>query len=273
MFFPHHRHVLALCLMFPLVAAAYPAFAQEYEVAPARSAATNTEMRLSAVEDQMRILTGKVEQNDFVLRRMDQAIQRLQADYDARLTKLESIPPAAIPAAAPPPPPSAPPQATLVPAHVEEDVEPEVPAKGKGDAKTSKADAATAGLNAQEQYDRAFSFLKQANYAEAERAFKVFIDKHAKDKMIDNAKYWYAETFYVRAKFGDAAIAFADAYQQNPKGSKAPDSLLKLAMSLGSMDKKPDACSTLDALRAKYPNAAATIRSRADQERSRMKCK
>ena len=93
------------------------------------------------------------------------------------------------------------------------------------------------GLTPQEQYDRAFGLLRQANYDAAEKAFKGFIDKNPNDKLLDNAKYWYAETLYVRGAFYDAAVAFADAYQQNPKGTKAPDSLLKLAMSLGNRNK------------------------------------
>jgi TolA-binding protein len=44
-------------------------------------------------------------------------------------------------------------------------------------------------------------------------------------------------------------------------------------MSLSSLEKTQDACTTLDALKSRYPNAPATIRSRADQERSRIKCK
>ena len=255
----------------------------------------NTEVRLSAVEDQLRALTGKVEQFDFIARRMDQALQRMQADYDARLMKLEtSQVQAQAMAQQQPVVPQQHATAQAAPTHeTEEDSDAAVqqPAvtgslggmKVRGD----KVTAATVnpkqpplpktpedyGLTPQEQYDKAFGLLRQANYDDAERAFKSFIDKHGNDKMIDNAKYWYAETYYVRGKFNDSAIAFADAFQQNPKGTKAPDSLLKLAMSLGAMDKTADACGALDALKAKYPNAPATIKARADQERSRMKCK
>ena len=180
--------VFVFALTFGIIGVAQ---AQEYEPAPARSAAMNTEMRLSAVEDQMRALTGKVEQNDFVLRRMDQAIQRIQSDYDARLAKLESVPPAVIPPApVAAPPVAAPPEPTPEPAPATKTKTDKVPEK-----------PADNGLSAQEQYDRAFSFLKQANYGEAEKAFKGFIDKNGKDKMIDNAKYWYAETFYLPMRF------------------------------------------------------------------------
>ena len=128
------------------------------------------------------------------------------------------------------------------------------------------------GLTPEEQYERAFNFLREADYANAEDAFKTFIDKNPKDKLLDNAKYWYGETLYVRARFDEAAVAFADAYQQNPKGVKAPDSLLKLGMALGALNKIPDACVTFNELKIKYPNATSAIKSRAEEERAKLKC-
>lgn len=288
-------------LVFSLmVAAPFTAQAQEngYPAHAYGNAATGLETRLSAVEDQLRALTGKVEQMDFISRKLEQALQRLQGDYDARLNKLESSPPpqqtaqVSVPQQSAPSPAAAQHQAAANGAEEEEEApavdQPAVTGtlggmKVRGDKVTGgvinpQAPAlpqkpADYGLTPQEHYDLAFGLLRQANYDEAEKTFKKFIDKNGEDKLIDNAKYWYAETFYVRAKFGDAAIAFADAYQQNPKGTKAPDALLKLAMSLAAMEKTDDACGALTALKSKYKNAPATIKSRADQERSRLNCK
>lgn len=260
------------------------------------SVATAYETRLSSVEDQLRALTGKVEQLDFAVRRLDQSVTRMQSDTDQRLKVLESLPPPqpapnVIPSPAPTPTPPASTAetetgsttATGQPANPESSVRGTLGAIRLQDGRVVGGAVSPRqpplpetpegyGLNPQEQYDRAFTLLRQANYDEAERAFKSFIDKNPNDKLIDNAKYWYAETFYVRAKFSDAAVAFADAYQQNTKGSKAPDSLLKLSMSLSGLDKVQDACTTLNELRRNYPQAPATIKTRADQERARLKC-
>lgn len=295
-----HPLLASSALMVALVIAApLPCAAQDEDGPYAGRAAssTGTEMRLSAVEDQMRALTGKVEQIDYALRRIDMALQKMQADNDMRLTKLESVPPSAIPAAASPLPTASSSAAAPSPYRDEDEptatvaAEPEAPAvsgtlggvKVRGDKVTGAVAGAKApplptkpadyGLTAQELYERAFGLLRQANYDDAEKTFQSFITKYPQDKLIDNAKYWHAETYYVRAKFGDAAVAFAEAYQQNPKGTKAPDSLLKMAMSLGAIEKTEDACSALSALKSKYPNAAPTIRARADQERAKLKCK
>lgn len=250
----------------------------------------NFEPRLSSLEDQMRILNGQIEQLNFSIKRMDLALQRIQGDYDARLTKLESdqaalqqtlqAQAAALQAATTPPP--ATPTVTASAAEIAE-INGSLGAiktqngKVTGAVNNPKApplpDAPPDyGLTPQEQYERAFDILRKADYAEAEKAFKGFIEKNPKDKLVDNAKYWYGETLYVQNKYNEATIAFVDAYQQNPKGSKAPDSLLKLALSLNSMNKTPEACTTLSELKAKYPKASASVRSRTSEELSKLKC-
>ena len=237
----------------------------------------NYETRLSEIEGEVRTMNGKVEQLEFSIRRVEQGLQRLQGDMDARLTRLETQPlpqpspaPQPAPAVQPPANNEAPVNGTLGSLKTQEgrvtggSVNPQTPA-----LPNTPADY---GLTPQEQYDRAFGLLRQANYEDAEKSFKTFIDKNPKDKLIDNAKYWYGETLYVRGRFSDSTIAFADAYQQNPKGTKAPDSLLKLALSLGNIDKVSDACTTLGELKHNYPNAPASIRTRANEAMTKMKC-
>ncbi len=245
------------------------AMAQQPETGP------NYETRLSSMEEQIRGVNGQVEQLGYAIRRLDQTIQHLQADYDARLTKLET-------------------QTTALQATADAAAAASA-ANGTLGAMKTTPDGRTTAINnpqstplpqqpvavespadesasAQDQYDNAFGLLRQANYSEAEKAFRLFIEKNPKDKLVDNAKYWLAETLYVRGQFADSALAFADAFQQNPQGSKAPDSLLKLAMSLAATNKNVDACTALGELKTKYANASATVRARANEEFAKLKC-
>lgn len=248
-----------------------PAFAQQQQM----GVAANFETRLSALEDEMRSLNGQFEQLTFSIRRLDQNVQRMQGDYDNRLTKLEASvtnlsSDAAARAAAPPPVPGTvdgslgalKTQGGKVTGAINNPQAPPLP----------DAPSDTEIMSPQEQYDQAFNLLRQANYEDAEKAFQDFIASNPKDKMIDNAKYWHAETLYVRGRFPDAATGFADAYQQNPQGNKAPDSLLKLSMSLAAMNKTGDACTALAQLKVKYPNASANVKSRAAEQRTKLKC-
>ncbi|MBV8060128.1 MAG: tol-pal system protein YbgF [Alphaproteobacteria bacterium] len=251
--------------------------------AQAQTTGANFEMRISSLEDEMRALNGQVEQLNYAIHRMDQAVQRMQTDYDSRLTRLETNVAnlTAAAQAAPPTPPAVanvagevnnPPLAAV---KVQDGKVAGTTVANNGTPPLPEAAGTTDGgkqLSPKEQYDRALAYLRQADYDDAEKAFKAFIAANPKDKLIENAKYWYAETLYVRGRYADAAVGFADAFQQNPQGDKAPDSLLKLAMSLGSSNKVDDACTALSELKAKYPSASPNVKALAAEERNKLKC-
>lgn len=264
--------------------------------------ATLVETRIADMEDQMRALNGQVEQLAFAVRRLEQAMQRMQGDHDQRLSKLEETMAAQAAAAKNMDQLRArQPQQQIQPqdAHVDDSAEVEAPPPPSPVVVPQRAGTLGAlkmqdgkvtggvvnpqvpalpetppdyGLTPQEQYTRAFELLRQANYGDAEKAFKSFIDKNPQDKLIENAKYWYAETLYVRGNFAEATSAFADSFQHNAKGSKAPDSLLKLALSLAAINKNQDSCTVLSELKSKYATASASIKSRASELRGKLKC-
>ncbi|HEV2263377.1 MAG TPA: tol-pal system protein YbgF [Stellaceae bacterium] len=137
--------------------------------------------------------------------------------------------------------------------------------------------AAPAGANApaatpNDQYEAAFALLRRADYPGAEQALRAFVTQHPKDPLAGNAQYWLGETFYVRKNWKDAAIAFAEGYQKYPKSGKAPDDLLKLAMSLGNMGQKANACTALARLDHDFPQMPANVRGPATAEKRHLGC-
>ncbi len=129
-----------------------------------------------------------------------------------------------------------------------------------------------AGAGPQEQYDYAIRLLFARDYAGAEKTLTDFLVKNPDNALAGNAYYWLGETHYVRNDFAKSATVFLDAYQKYPDGNKAPDSLLKLALSLGQVGETQAACAALSELGAKFPNAAVPIQRRAAQERQTRKC-
>lgn len=126
----------------------------------------------------------------------------------------------------------------------------------------------------QAQYDYALSLmLKQQDFAKAETALSAFIEKNPQDGLAGNAHYWLGETFYVRKSYQDAAFAFAEGFQKFPKGNKAPDSLLKLGMSLERLEKRREACTAYSRLLSTFPKAGARLKARVQREQSRAKCR
>jgi len=70
-----------------------------------------------------------------------------------------------------------------------------------------------------------------------------------------------------------AAQSFFEAYQKFPSGAKAPDSLLKLGMSMANMDKATKACTTFGKLRREFVGAMKTpIEQARNRETARLKC-
>ncbi|HEU4379123.1 MAG TPA: tetratricopeptide repeat protein, partial [Hyphomicrobiaceae bacterium] len=80
------------------------------------------------------------------------------------------------------------------------------------------------------------------------------------------------ESLFVRGQYRAAASAFLKGYQTYAKSEKAPESLLKLAMSLQRLGQKDAACSSFNELAVKFPNAPARVKSAVQSERQRAGC-
>lgn len=126
--------------------------------------------------------------------------------------------------------------------------------------------------SARDQYEYAYALLRQRDYARAETAFRQFVDRHKTDELTGNALYWLGETHYVRRQFEPAALAFLDGYKNFPKGSKAPDNLLKLGMSLAAMNRQKEACTTLVKFNSEFADAPQNLKAIADNERRKLAC-
>lgn len=248
------------------------------------TAAARIEQRLSQFEAELRTLTGQVEETVYRNNQLRERLERLATETDFRLLQLEQAPrPEAAPGVAGTGQPRV--LGTVSQADLEalrsQPVVSASPAAQPGTqqgalqpgGQQAAAPAyALAGETPEEQYRHAFGLLSQANYGEAELALRTFVELNPQDPLAGNAKYWLGETFYVRQDYQQAAVTFAEAYQEYPNSGKAPDNLLKLGMSLSALGSKPDACGTFVELLKRYPKAAATVIQRAKQERQRLAC-
>jgi tol-pal system protein YbgF len=243
------------------------------------SVAGEMEVRMTRLETEIQQLTGKYEETNYQLSQIKDRFEKLQLDLELRLNRLEekaglSLAPAgeasapgegapaeaasAAPAPLGPPPPAARPAPTAAPP-------PATAAEPQGGSLPTGS--------VQEQYDYAIGLLKRSDYAGAEKAFAAFVKANPTHALTPNAQYWLGESYYVRNKFKEAAVAFAEGFQRFPKSDKAKDFLLKLGISLGALDNKRDACVALKQLDSEFPDAPQTVKRRAEQERNRLACK
>jgi tol-pal system protein YbgF len=256
-------------------------------------------VRLSQFEGQLRNLTGQVEEVSYKVGQISDRLDRLVADVDLRLQRLEgTLPPVA--GATEPQQPG--PTSRTESATAESGADRSAGAEGAspgvlgtipaGDLETFRArqgrrsadpaaqtatapaadESAPGGTGPQEKYAEAFGLLRQANYVEAEEALTEFLERYPDHQLAGNAKYWLGETYYVRGDYRHAAVVFAEGYQKYPDNSKAADNLLKLGMSLAQLGSNDDACGTFNELLERYPDAAENILQRARGELERMSC-
>ena len=128
------------------------------------------------------------------------------------------------------------------------------------------------GGSPKQLYETAYGYLLQQNYGAAETAFEDFLGRHPNDSLAGNAQYWLGESHYVRGQYKQAAGAFLKGYQTYGRSAKAPDSLMKLAMSLERLGQKDAACTSYGELNTRFPNAPQNIKTRVDGERRRIGC-
>jgi tol-pal system protein YbgF len=109
----------------------------------------------------------------------------------------------------------------------------------------------------QAAYDAAFNALKTSNYPQAISGFRDFVAKYPHSDLLDNARYWLGEAYYVTRDFPAAAGAFQDVVQNSPNSRKAPDAMLKLAYTLQEQKQITDAKATLLQITQRYPGTDA----------------
>ncbi len=277
---------------------------------PPPAALSQLQLKTSQFEEQMRQLTGQVEEIGFRVNQITDRLDRLVADVDFRLRALEgtggeagptasaTAPAVRTPSGPPVPPRTAPSVGEVIinsdapgPSRVFGTLtESQIRAAGikppGSDEVSGGAQGATqqASVSAnddsgilppgapEERYEYARGFLMRRDFDGAEQALRAFVEAYPENELAGNAQYWLGETFYVRDDFGTAARMFADGFQRYPDSSKAPDNLLKLGMSLAALDRNEDACITLAKLESEYPKAPVNLIQRAERERTRLKC-
>jgi len=110
------------------------------------------------------------------------------------------------------------------------------------------------------------------DYLSAETAFRRLLEAYPNDKLAGDAQYWLGESYYVRGQYKNAADTFLKGYKSYGSNPKAPDSLLKLGMSLAALGQKEAACSSFAELGTKFPTAPSHVRDAANAERRKAGC-
>ncbi len=123
-----------------------------------------------------------------------------------------------------------------------------------------------------DEYDLAYSYVRQKNYGLAAQTFRDFLQKYPGERQTPEAQYWLGESLFQDQKYHDAAEAFLAVSTKYETSGHAPDALLRLGESLAAMGEKEAACASLGEVLRKYPHASIGVRQNVDREQKRVHC-
>lgn len=111
--------------------------------------------------------------------------------------------------------------------------------------------------NAAELYRQSFSHYAAGRFARGVDGFQRFLRQYPEHEYAGHAEYWLGECFYSQKRYEEAVAAFKRAVENHPKGSKAPDALLKMSAALKHLGNTHHADAALQALSSRYPESRA----------------
>lgn len=126
--------------------------------------------------------------------------------------------------------------------------------------------------DAEQQYQKISSLIVQGNYKQARLDLQGFVETYPNHTLTPSAYYWLGETYFIEKNYVEAAKTFLKGYKVNESSHKVNDILLKLAMSLGALDRKTEACKTYEKLRNSKIPLSATHKHIAEKEEKKLKC-
>ena len=126
--------------------------------------------------------------------------------------------------------------------------------------------------SSRDEFDLAYGYVLRKDYALAEDSFRNFLSKYPNDRLAGDATYWFGETLFQRQRFRDAAEAFLNVSTKYESNAKAPDALLRLGQSLAALGEKEAACASLGEVLRKFPRASAGVKQGVEREQKRARC-
>jgi tol-pal system protein YbgF len=263
--------------------------------------------RIIALEEELRRLTGRVEEAEFRERQTRQRLDQLVADLDRRLAVLEqpggpttgadaaSIAtdpgPSSLEAEAAAPAPGSE-SAAATPSAPASDVQPDSAARDgyvlgtiprdallgipqpSGEGTTATPPAAALQGDAATRFNAAMALLQTGDYAAAQAAFDRWVADFPDAPQTPDAAYWIGEAQLAQGDLPNAAATFARNYRTfGAEAPRASDNLLKLGTALAAMGDTARACQTFDEIQRRYAsNGAASLRQALERERSAAGC-
>ncbi|MEX2519757.1 MAG: tol-pal system protein YbgF [Paracoccaceae bacterium] len=224
--------------------------------------------RVETVEDELTRLIAQIERLEFAQRQHEATAKQKLEDLEYRIIELEGGDPSILfqqegtqGGLAPGP---------AAPARPADPIAQPAPQQQVGSLGTLNSSAAVGGQE-RAAYDAGVASVRAGRGEEARRSLETFISNYPDSPLISDAHYWLGEAYFIDGDHRAAAERYLDGATLSPGAAMAPESLLKLGVTLGLLGRQDAGCSTLREVRQRYPQAA-DLMARADREASRAGC-
>jgi tol-pal system protein YbgF len=261
--------------------------------------------RIGQLEEQVRLLNGRLEELNFLILQMQDDVRKMQEDNEFRLQQLEErrTDAGSRPAQTDRADGSAPAgqqgqaNATAEPPRdlgsitfdgqgnptggtIETREQglpgvdlPQAPRQAQSNAPDDTTVAALPTTNdPNELYQNAYSFILSGDYPTAEAGFREHIERFPNDAQAADAHYWLGEALLGMEQYRSAAEIFLAANREYPSSRKAPDMLLKLGVSLAALNQRDVACATYSEIGKRYADASQALKERVKAEQALAGC-
>ncbi len=232
--------ILLLCVCSAVSAESLPpvidnSMYPEGEVSSVKPAASNAlyevMKRLEQLQTDVRLLTGEMEEQAYLLAEMKKSQSTMYSDFDERMQGLEKKAEGVKPAVAE--------NSQMQEDSVEPEAkvsEPQVVAPvvaPKQDAVQASSEASAPANSPvgdeKQQYQQAYEALRNGHRGKAIAEFSALLGKNPKGEYANNAQYWLGEAYRINQDIDPARKAFNSVIENYPGSAKVPDALLKLA--------------------------------------------
>ncbi|MCU0561025.1 MAG: tol-pal system protein YbgF [Desulfobacterales bacterium] len=204
-----------------------------------RQQAASTRAQIDEVREEMRALSGRIEELEHALRQQprpagdaadrprEEKLARLEeanAQTAQRLARMEQhlkLEPLAAPASK---------------------IKPEV--------------AAPRMATEAELYTKARQSFDQGHMGAARKGFEEFLVSYPSSDNADNAQFWIGETFFQEKSYEKAILEYQKVIEKYPRGNKVPAALLKQGLAFLSLKDRVNSRLIFEELVRKYPNTS-----------------
>ncbi len=215
------------------------------------------QQRLEQVNGEISRVTGELEQLEFRVRQHEQQSKQKLEDLEYRIIELEGGDPSILFQEDAPTQPQQ--QGSLA--------EPTQPSGGTLGTLTTNAAGQTVAAQVasaeQAAFDEGVLAAQAGRQSEAKALLEGFVSRYPDSPLAGEAYHWLGESYLAGGDYQSAASRFLDAATLYPGNAKAPDSLVRLGMTLSLLGQNQVACSTLAEVRQRYPGAAGAVQQAA----------